>query len=63
MTYMDEDGETHSDLRLPSACEADIALAEDLKNKFADVTDGDIFITVLSAMGVDSIKAYRVVKQ
>ena len=59
---MDEDGETHSDLRLPNFCETDATLSADLKTKFAETTDGDVFITVLSAMGIDAIKSFRVVK-
>lgn len=63
VTYMDEDGETHSDLRLPNMCPADVTLTAELKQKFEEGVDGDIFITVLSAMEVDAIKSYRIAKQ
>jgi len=63
LTYMDTAGETKSDLVLPYLCESDKVLAEEIKTKFDEgVTEGDIYLTVLSAMGTDAVKAWRIQK-
>jgi hypothetical protein len=50
-------------LKLPAWCDSDLTLAADLKAKFEEDDDGsDIYITVVRAMNMEGVKAFRVVK-
>ena len=61
VTYLNDKGESNCDLRMPDFCESDYKLSEELREKFE--SDEEIYITVLSAVGIDAIKGYRIVKQ
>ena len=61
VTYLNDKGESNCDLRMPDFCESDLKLSEELREKFE--SDEEIYITVLSAVGIDAIKGYRLAKQ
>ena len=71
VTYLNDKGESISDLKMPDFCDSDFKLSKELLEKFNsleklreednNLTD-EIYITVLSAVGIDAIKGYKNVK-
>ena len=60
VNYLDENGESQNNLKLPDICESDKDIAATMKRLWDNPTEGsDLYITVLSAMGQDAIKAAR----
>jgi len=63
VSYLDDNGESQSNLKLPELCDSDKEIAENIKKIWANPTEGtDLYITVLSAMGQDAIKGAKEVK-
>jgi translation initiation factor 5A len=60
VTLLDSAGETRSDLRLPNLCDADLELAEKIREAFDD--DKDVSVTVVAAMNTEAIKGYKIGK-
>lgn len=63
VSYLDNKGEMQSDLVLPNMCNNDIELGKSLLEKYEELTDNEtIYITVLAAMDINSIKSFKVTK-
>jgi len=60
VTVLDGEGETREDFRLPNMCDSDLDLAKQIQDAFD--AGKDVSVTVISAMGQDAIKAYKIVK-
>lgn len=58
VSYLDHSGQLMNDLFLPHLCKKDQELSQDLVTQFN--TDKEIYITVISAMGIREIKAFKV---
>lgn len=60
VNYLDENDETQTNLKLPDLCDSDREVAATMKRLFENPSEGcDLYITVVSAMGQDAIKAAR----
>lgn len=60
VSYLDDSGESQSNLKLPDLCDSDKEIAAQLKKLWENPSEGmDLMITVLTAMGQDAIKACK----
>jgi translation initiation factor 5A len=60
VSYLDDNGESQSNLKLPDLCDSDKEVSAQLKKLWENPSDGmDLMITVLTAMGQDAIKACK----
>ena len=60
LTVLDDKGEQKDNFKLPNMCEGDVELAANIKTAFE--AGSNVEVTVLSAMGLDCVKAYRILK-
>ena len=58
VSYLDDKGNIKDDLIMPNLCDSDDELSDKLQEVFDKENDKDIYISVLSAMGISAIKGF-----
>ena len=60
VSYLDHKGNNQNDLSMPNLSDSDMELSDTIREKFAD--GEELYITVISAMGISAIKGFQISK-